>query len=126
VILIVVDDPTSRENLGELIHVLELLIQELSHTTAGCSTDEDGDVDFAEETELTPECLPTAAAPREHAPTEPPEHPTLSSLPVTPPPSPEPIERSASDAETCERIKRSMSDAESEKEVCAAGLSARR
>jgi hypothetical protein len=111
--------------LGELIHVLELLIQELSHSTAGCSADED-DVDFAEESELTPECLPPAAAPPEHAPTEPSEHPTLSSLPVTPPPSPKPIERSASDAETCDGIKRSMSDAESEKEVCAAGLSARR
>jgi hypothetical protein len=120
VILFVVAVPTSRENLGELIHVLELLIQELSHSTAGCSADEDGDVDFAE-TELTPECL----APPAHAPTEPPEHPTLPSLPVTPPPSPEPIERS-SEAERCEGIKRSMSDAESEKEVCAAGLSARR
>ncbi|PNF16277.1 hypothetical protein B7P43_G10843 [Cryptotermes secundus] len=119
-------DPTSRENLDELIHVLELLIHELGHSTAGCSADEDGDVEFAEETGLTPECLPTAAAPSAHAPTAPAEHPTLSSLPVTPPPSPEPIERSASDAKTHEGIKRSMSDAESEKEVCAAGLSARR
>jgi hypothetical protein len=126
VILFVVADPTSQESLGELIHVLELLIQEYSHSTARCSADEDGDADFTEETELTPECLPPAAAPPEHAPTEPPELPTLSSLPVTPPPSPEPIERSASDAETSEGIKRSMSDAESEKEVCAAGLSARR
>jgi hypothetical protein len=122
VILFVVADPTSQESLGELIHVLELLIQEFSHSTAGCSADEDGDVDFAEEAE----CLPPAAAPPEHAFTEPPEHPMLSSLPVTPPSSPEPIERSASDAETSEGIKRSVSDAESEKEVCAAGLSARR
>jgi hypothetical protein len=125
VILFVVADPTSRENLGELIHVLELLIQELSHSTAGCSADED-DINFAEETGLTPECLSPAAAPREHAPTKPQEGPTLSSLPVAPPPSREPLDRSASDAEACKGIKRSMSDAESEKEVCAAGLSARR
>jgi hypothetical protein len=125
VIFFVAADPTSRESLGELIHILELLIQEVSHSAAGCSADEDGDVDFTEETVLTPECLPTSAT-QEHAPTEPPEHATLTSLPVTPPPSPEPVGKSASGAEMSESIKRSMSDAESEKEVCVAGLSARR
>ncbi|XP_021930924.1 condensin-2 complex subunit H2-like isoform X3 [Zootermopsis nevadensis] len=117
------------ENFGELIHVLELLVQELSQSDAGCSTNEDEDNDLAEETELTPDGifnLPSLEAPTEHDSVEPPEHPTLSSLPVTPPPSPEPIKRSASDLETPEGIKRSISDAESEKEVCAAGLSARR
>jgi hypothetical protein len=113
--------PTSRESLGELIHFLELLIQQHSH-----SADEDGDVDFAEDTELAPECLPAAAPPPEHVTAEPPEHAALTCLPVTPPPSPEPVVRSPSDAKTSEGIKRSMSDAESEKEVCASRLSARR
>jgi hypothetical protein len=126
VILFVAAEPTSRENLSEVIRVLELLIQELGHSEAGCSTDEDRRVDFAEEMESTPESLPPAASLPEHAPNEPPEHPSLSSLPVTPPPSPKPIKRSASEVEMSEGIKRSMSDAESEKEVCAAGLSARR
>jgi hypothetical protein len=115
--------------LGELIHVLELLIRELSQSDAGCSTTEDGDNDLAEETELTSGGIlspPSLGAPTEHESIEPPEHPALSSLPVTPPPSPEPIKRSASDLEAPEGIKRSISDAESEKEVCAAGLSARR
>jgi hypothetical protein len=115
--------------LVELIHVLELLIQELSQSNASCSTTDGGDSDLAEETELTPDVIlntPTLGALTEHESVEPPEHPALSSLPVTPPPSPEPIKRSASVVETPEGIKRSISDAESEKEVCAAGLSARR
>lgn len=125
----VTEEHIRQENFGELIHVLELLVQELSQSDAGCSTNEDEDNYLAEETELTPDGifnLPSLEAPTEHDSVEPPEHPTLSSLPVTPPPSPEPIKRSASDLETPEGIKRSISDAESEKEVCAAGLSARR
>lgn len=124
-IFFVAAKPASWESLDEVIHVLELLIRELSGSAAGCSADENGDVDFTEDAALTPECLPTAATP-EHAPTEPPEHATLTSLPVTPPPTPEPTRKSAAGAETSISIKRSMSDAESEKEVCAAGLSARR
>jgi hypothetical protein len=111
VIFFVAAEPISRKSLDEVIHVVELLIRELSH-----SADENGDSDFAEDIALTPECLPTAAIP-EHAP--------LTSLPVTPPPTPEPTGKSASGSETSKSIKRSMSDAESEKEVCVAGLSAR-
>jgi len=127
--LFVVAERTSWDSVSEVIHVLELMVQELTQSEAGHSTNEAGDGDVAEETELTHDenfNLPPQGAPSEQVSTEPPEHPALSSLPVTPPPSPEPIKRSPSDVDAPEGIKRSISDAESEKEVCAAGLSARR
>lgn len=109
---------TSQQNTSEMIHFLELLIKELSHSDASPGgSNEDSAIANPVSQGNTSECAHTELLP---------EHPVPLLLPVTPPTSPEPVMSSVSDVETPERIKRSLSDTGSEKEVCAAAYSARR
>jgi hypothetical protein len=107
---------TSQQNTTEMIHFLELLIKELGHGDTSSGSDDDPAIENPHSQGTTSECASTEVL----------EHPVTVSLPVTPPTSPEPAMSSGSDVETPERIKRSLSETGSEKEVCAAGYSARR